>query len=137
MENPELRKRLNQIIEKQRRFQKLCGKQIDTKDSFTKSFLSEMYLFKAIEEVVELRKTFPSALNESAKIQPEIDRTELLKEYSDVILFLINFGILWGISDEELLGTIEMVQANNFRKKLDSIENQKNEFIEEIKSDEK
>lgn len=128
----ELKPRLNQIIEKQKRFQKLCGKQIETEDNFTKSFLSEMYLFKAIEEVVELRKTFPSALNESAKIQPEIDRTELLKEFSDVLLFLMNFAILWKISDEELLNTIEFVQTNNFSKKLLALEAQKNEFIEEI-----
>ena len=120
---------LSEITELQKKFQKLCGKHIETEDNFTKSLLSEMYLFKAIEEIVELRKTFPSALNDSAKIQPKIDRNELLKEFCDVALFLLNFSILWKISLNEFIESLKLVQSNNFKKKIDSINEIKDEFL--------
>jgi len=126
----ELKERLETIIEKQRKFQRLCNKPIDSKDPFTQSLLSETYLFKLVEEVFELRKTFPSALNDSSKHQPEIIREELLKEGADVILFFINFCLVHEVQIEEFFDIIEKVQTNNFQKKFATIKELENEIFQ-------
>ena len=69
---------INKIIDRQRAFQALAEVKIDTLVAKDINGISEMYLFKAIEEIVELRKTFPSELNKWSKSQPaEQNRTEL------------------------------------------------------------
>lgn len=104
----------DQLI-KQSEFQDLVGVKIDNLSSVERATLSEKYLFKAIEEIIELRKTFPSGFF-LEKNTPTFDRNALLREFVDAQLFLTNFGILWQISDEELSNTIDWVQNNNFTK---------------------
>lgn len=106
---------INKIIDRQRAFQALAEVKIDTLVAKDINGISEMYLFKAIEEIVELRKTFPSELNKWSKSQPaEQNRTELLGELSDVLLFIINFCIVRKITPEMLVEAIGKVQDNNF-----------------------
>lgn len=104
----------DQII-KQMEFQDLVGVKIDDLSELERSTLSEKYLFKAIEEIIELRKTFPSGFF-LEKNTPDFDRDALLREFVDAQLFLANFGILWKIDEEELSRTIDWVQNNNFTK---------------------
>lgn len=105
----------NEILDKQREFQRLCEVNIDTIVDRDINALSEMYLFKAIEEIIELRKTFPSELNRWSKSQPTVDdRERILAELADVHLFLSNFCLVRKISPDELNAAIRKVQENNF-----------------------
>ncbi len=113
---------LQQIIDRQRDFQELCGVNISTNDNHEKNLIAEVFLFKLIEEVVELRKTQPSALNSAAKTQPQINRQEMLNELADVCLFLINFTIIRDITTIELLNAIKSVQDNNFAHRIKKLE---------------
>lgn len=103
---------LSRVVELQLEFQKLC----DIDLTANEHELSEMYLFKAIEEVVELRKTLPSHLNKWAKTQGEDNREETLSELADVLLFLLNFSIVKKITPEETLIAIMKKQEENFLK---------------------
>lgn len=108
---------LDKIISLQKEFQRLAEVKIDTLVSNEINALSEMYLFKSIEEIVELRKTFPSELNKWSKNQPiEIDKQEVLAELSDVLLFIINFCIVRKITPVQVIETLSKVQEVNFRK---------------------
>jgi uracil-DNA glycosylase family 4 len=114
---------LAQILETQREFQKLAEVNIDTIVASEINALSEMYLFKAIEEIIELRKTFPSELNKWSKTQGDENLRDILSELSDVALFLMNFILARKISLDQLLEFLPVVQEHNFmklkRKKLD------------------
>src|SRR6478736_1147682 len=103
-------KTLEEIIAGQREFQALCEVDLGTIVAKDINELSERYLFKAIEEIIELRKTFPSELNQWAKNQGLEDREEILAEFSDVLLFLINFCLVRKISPNEVLESISQVQ---------------------------
>lgn len=120
-----MEQRLEKIKERQHQFQKLVKFPIDTVLEQERNELAEKYIFKMIEEMIELRKEFPSAMNPWSKSQKKADRSRILEELSDVILFFINFMILWKISPEEILDMIEKVQENNYnsvkQKKMDII----------------
>lgn len=109
-------KSLEEIISLQREFQLLCEVDIDTIVGSKINALSEMYLFKAVEEIVELRKEFPSELNVWAKNQGIEDPDGILLELSDVLLFLINFTLARKISLQDVLEKIAFVQDVNFSK---------------------
>jgi len=104
---------MEEIINKQIKFQEVVGSPIH--DKTQTNVLAEIYLFKAIEEIVELRKEFPSGLNSKSKTMKEPDEQRLYEELSDVVLFLINFMIVRGLKIEKLKETINSVQDNNFK----------------------
>ena len=104
---------IDEIIKKQRDFQLLVGVPLDDKDQM--NTLAEVYLFKAIEEIIELRKEFPSGLNKESKTMKEVQDVRLYEELSDVLLFLVNFMIVRGMSIDKLKSTITRVQTNNFK----------------------
>lgn len=104
---------LQQILEKQKEFQHLVGTPID--DAEQMNFLSEVFLFKAIEEIIELRKEFPSGLNKRSKSYKQADEQRIYEELSDVVLFIMNFMIVRGLSLEKLHAIMIDVQANNFK----------------------
>lgn len=104
------------ITKNQLDFQKLAEIPIDSEDLAVKLDLTEGFILKAVEELVELRKTMPSSFNKYAKTQPEINLKRTMEELCDVQLFLINIGLVWGFTLDEMLSTISYVQANNFIK---------------------
>lgn len=108
--------KLNNLIERQKEFQRAVGFPIDSIREADKYEMSEKYLFKMIEEVVELRRTFPSMMNPWSKVQviPDVERVR--EEFSDAVLFLLNFAIVWKFSPETILLALESVQDNNFDK---------------------
>jgi NTP pyrophosphatase (non-canonical NTP hydrolase) len=110
----ELQNSLNQIKNKQIEFQKLVGFPVDSIIEQEICKLGELYIFKAIEELIELRKEFPSSMNPWSKDQKTSDRDRILEEFADVSLFLINFANVWKLSNEEILETISRVQELNF-----------------------
>lgn len=109
-------KKLSEIVEGQKAFQALCDVNIDTILASEINTLSENYLFKAIEEIIELRKTFPSAMNQWAKNQGDENREEIMGELSDVTLFMLNFCLVRKITLEDLLESLGKVQEVNFIK---------------------
>ena len=104
------------IVSGQREFQKMVDFPVDTICEKERNEISEKYIFKMIEEAVELRKEFPSVVNPWSKSQKEADLTRVKEELSDVLLFLINFINVWKFTPEEILETLERVQATNFEK---------------------
>lgn len=105
---------MDEIFQRQREFQETTNVGID--DSSKKDFLSEVFLFKAIEEIIELRKEFPSGLNKNSKTMKEADDNRIYEELSDVLLFLVNFMIVRGLDVNTLYDKIGEVQNNNFDK---------------------
>lgn len=120
-ENIALKTRINDIVLLQKIFQKLAGLPIESDTFEDKATLSEVYIFKAIEELVELRKTIPSTMNKWAKNQPEMSRQRMKEELSDVILFLVNFTIVWDLTISEILDAVSKVQTVNFQKLNDKL----------------
>ena len=104
-----------QIINLQRTFQEHCGLPINGTEE-ERNQLAETYLYKCIDEIIELKDTFPSSLNKYRKNQPVENRDEMRKELCDVILWLINFCLAKKIDISEL--DIELVSTinNNFNK---------------------
>lgn len=108
---------MEEILRLQREFQRLCEIDIDTIVAKEINELSETYLFKAIEEIIELRKTFPSELNKWSKSQPdEENKQETLDELSDVGLFLMDFCLVRKITPEQVLEALKTKQKFNFTK---------------------
>jgi hypothetical protein len=105
---------LNSIIENQKVFQRRVGVPID--DKAQENFLAEMFLFKAIEEIIELRKEFPSGFNPKSKTMNYSSDSRLYEELSDVVLFLVNFMLVKNLSIQKLSQTVCKVQENNFKK---------------------
>lgn len=106
----------NQVIEKQKEFQRILGWPIDSILENDRNELSERYIFKLIEEAVELRREFPSVINPWSKHQKAADLTRVKEELTDVILFLVNILAVWRFSPDEMSEMIEKVQDNNFKK---------------------
>ena len=104
------------IVNNQLEFQKLAEIPIQSEDLETRLHLTEGFILKAIEELIELRKTMPSAFNKYAKVQPVVDMTRTRDELIDVILFLVNIALVWGFTLEEIVSGISYIQANNFAK---------------------
>lgn len=97
-------------------FQEMVGFPSDSILESVRNELSEKFIFKLIEEAVELRKEFPSVVNPWSKSQKTADLTRVKEELSDVILFLVNIINVWKFTPEELAETIQSVQRNNFRR---------------------
>lgn len=107
--------RISQLLKRQKEFQRVVGFPIDSISESDRNEMSEKYVFKLIEEAVELRKEFPSVVNPWSKKQKPADIQRVKEEFSDVLLFLINIAIVWKFSPEEILEMVESVQSNNFR----------------------
>lgn len=107
---------LDTLIEDQKEFQRGLGWPIDSVSENDRNELSEKYIFKMIEEAVELRREFPSVVNPWSKHQKAADLDRIKEELSDVILFLMNFCIVWKLSPAEVFDSVKKVQLNNFRK---------------------
>jgi uracil-DNA glycosylase family 4 len=76
--------------------------------------MSEKYVFKLIEEAVELRKEFPSVVNPWSKKQKLADLQRVKEEFSDVLLFALNIAIVWRFKPEDVIKELIEVQHNNF-----------------------
>lgn len=107
-------KTLQQITDSQKEFQRLVSFPIDSITAKDRNEMAEKYLFKMIEEIIELRKEFPSVINPWSKSQKDEDVTRIKEELSDIFLFLINFVNIWGFKSDELLEILSRVQDNNF-----------------------
>lgn len=107
---------IQNLFEKQREFQRMVGAPIDSTLEKERHQLAEMYLFKAVEEIIEMRRTFPSVMNPWAKSQPEVNCNHTLEEYCDILLFMVNEALAWGFSKEEIMEQLQFTQANNFKK---------------------
>lgn len=108
--------KINKIIERQKDFQRIVGFPIDSNLESDRNEMSEKYVFKLIEEAIELRKEFPSVMNPWSKKQKEVDLLRVKEEMSDVLLFFVNLLITWKFSFDEILDVIVKVQENNFSK---------------------
>lgn len=104
------------IAIRQAEFQSYYGIDMSSLSTEDKLRLTEIYSYKAGDELGELRRTVPSFLNKYAKHQPEPDRAELLKEFVDVILFMVNIAMVWNIDLGEFIKAVHDVQDNNFIK---------------------
>lgn len=109
-------KNLETIINKQRELQRLVEFPIDSIRESEINQLGEVYIFKAIEELIELRKEFPSVMNKWSKKQKVTEKSRVLEELSDVMFFITNFCIVFKITPDELLKTMSDVQEVNFDK---------------------
>lgn len=109
-------KNLTDIIKGQREFQRALGWPIDSISETDRNELSEKYIFKMIEEAVELRREFPSTMNPWSKHQKAADLERVKEEFGDVLLFLTNIAIVWQFTPEEILETLVKLQNNNFEK---------------------
>lgn len=99
----------------QKEFQRVVDFPVDSISAADRDEMSEKYLFKAIEEIVELRKEFPSVMNPWSRTQREIENLDDIKaEFADVYLFLMNFLNVWKITDDEILDAIMAKQEKNF-----------------------
>lgn len=107
---------INNIIAKQKDFQKFLGWPIDSVIEEDRDRLFEIFIFKMIEEAIELRKESPSVLNPWSKKQKEADHNRIKEEMSDVLLFFFNLCITWKLPLPELFETVKSVQENNFMK---------------------
>jgi NTP pyrophosphatase (non-canonical NTP hydrolase) len=120
-----MEEKIKKIIENQLSFQKMVGLPIDSIKEHDRNALGERYLFKLIEEAVELRKEFPSTLNAFSKHQKLADISRIKEELSDVMLFMFNFMIVWKLDFSEMVDMLARVQENNFitlkKKMLDSL----------------
>lgn len=122
--------KLQTIINGQREFQKLVGFPIDSIREVDRNEMSEKYIFKAIEELIEVRKEFPSMLNPWSKTQKFADNTRVAEEFCDVLLFLINFMIVWKFSPSMILGQLIETQRKNFNSfKIKKIEQLNREIL--------
>jgi len=106
--------RIHNIIEKQKEFQRSVGFPIDSITESDRNEMSEKYVFKLIEEAVELRKEFPSVMNPWSKKQKPADIQRVKEEFADVVLFLTNLAIVWKLSPDDILEIVEYVQGRNF-----------------------
>lgn len=107
--------KFEQISNNQRNFQRVVGFPIDSISARDRDEMSEKYLFKAIEEIVELRKEFPSVMNPWSRTQRQIENLDAIKdELADVMLFLVNFINVWGITEDELWDSLLAKQQKNY-----------------------
>lgn len=107
--------KFKQISDRQKDFQRVVGFPIDSLSARDRDEMSEKYLFKAIEEIVELRKEFPSVMNPWSRTQRQIENLDAIKdELADVMLFLVNFINVWGIDEDALWDALLAKQERNY-----------------------
>jgi uracil-DNA glycosylase family 4 len=126
--------RLQVLIDKQKDFQKLVGFPIDSVREIDRNEMSEKYIFKTIEELIELRKEFPSVVNPWSKQQKMSDGRRIREELADVLLFIVNFCIVWRLKPEDILERLEETQRHNFNGVKSKKMNHLNESILSIPS---
>ena len=118
---------MDQLIERQREFQRFVGFPIDSILESDRNEMSEKYIFKMIEEAVELRREFPSSINPWSKHQKTADLNRIKEEMSDVFLFFTNLLLVWKIDFADFLDSARLVQERNFLK----IKKKKMDFLNE------
>lgn len=106
----------NLLTKRQYEFQLLAGVDIDTQVLSDRYRIAEIFLYKAIEEIIELRRTFPSQLNKWSKNQPEADTVRIMQEFADVMFYLSNFELVMQLDPSQAALIALEVQENNFRK---------------------
>jgi NTP pyrophosphatase (non-canonical NTP hydrolase) len=106
---------IDNILQGQKDFQKMVGFPIDSILDHDRNELSEKYIFKLIEEAIELRKEFPSVINPWSKSQKVADLSRVKEELSDIILFIINFMNVWNFTPEEIGEQLIKTQKQNFQ----------------------
>ncbi len=126
--------RIEKILNKQVALQKLVKMPIDTNLEAVRDELGEKYIFKMIEEAIELRKEFPSTANPWSKTNHQADFKRIKEEACDVMFFLINFLLTFKISPDELLNELEKVQDNNFNKIKGKMMDQLNQDILKVQN---
>lgn len=104
------------ILEKQKEFERLVGVPIDTILEKERNQMSEMFIYKMIEELIEARREFPSVLNEWSKSNKEAVPVRVKEELSDSFLFLTNLLLAWHIPWEDFILQVRKTQENNFLK---------------------
>lgn len=112
---------LDTIIYFQKEFQRLLGIPVDSLAESDILQMAELHCFKAIEEIIELRKTFPSTLNKHEKNKAAINRDNILAELCDSLMYHINFASVWGFTPDEVISKLGAVQLNNFIKAKEKI----------------
>ena len=121
--------RLENLIQKQIEFEKFVSFPIDSILESDRNKLSEIFIFKLIEELIELRKEAPSVMNPWSKSNKPANLLRIREELSDVSLFFLNLLITWRISPLDLLSQTEITQQNNFDKVKEKKLNQLNAEI--------
>jgi uracil-DNA glycosylase family 4 len=132
--NSSTNKKIEKILERQLKFQKMVNLPVDSHELETQCKLSEIYIFKMIEEAVELRKEFPSMLNAWSKVQKTPDISRIKEEMCDVFLFFVNIMLTWKVSLDDLIEVLNSVQKNNFIKVKEKKINVLNNRILSLKS---
>lgn len=107
---------MKDILEKQKGFERLVGVPIDTILEKERNQMSEMFVYKAIEELIEVRREFPSVLNEWSKSNKDANAPRVKEELADAFLFLSNLLLAWHISWDDFLRQVIITQKNNFTK---------------------
>ena len=107
---------MNDILQKQKEFEALVGVPIDTILEKERNQMSEMFIYKMIEELVEARREFPSVLNEWSKSNKEANHQRVKEELSDAFIFLSNLLLAWRIPWDEFITQVRKTQQNNFTK---------------------
>ena len=102
------------ILKKQREFEELVGVPINTVLEKERNEMSEMFIFKSIEELIEARKEFPSVLNQWSKHNKESNPTRVKEELADAFLFISNLLLAWHISWDDFLTQVRKTQQNNY-----------------------
>ena len=105
---------MEKILERQKVFQRLLGLPIDTVLEDERNEMAESFVFKLIEEAIEVRKEFPSRMNKWSKKQKRANIPRIKDEMSDVYLFLMNLLAVWKIDVEDFMDNVESVQSANF-----------------------
>ncbi len=117
---------MNKILGRQKEFQRLYGIDLDTVDQRQKNLLAEAYLYRAAEEVFELRRTQPEGVLGRKTKQCE-NRRVMIHELIDILLFLANFQLTREITWEEIIEELPQVQRNNFEKRLQQLREEQQE----------
>lgn len=107
---------MKDILKKQKEFEKILNIPIDTVLESERNELSEIFILKTIEELIEVRREFPSQMNKWSKTQTEANLTRIKIELADVFLFFTNLLLTWKIDWEEFIYAVKFVQNNNFIK---------------------
>lgn len=107
---------MKDILKKQIEFEEAIGVPIHTILEKERNQLSEVFIFKLIEEAIETRREFPSAMNEWSKSQTAADVTRVQEELSDVFIFFLNVLLTWRIDWSDFLQQVRDTQYKNFTK---------------------
>ena len=108
--------RLQEILEQQRLFQRAVNIPIDSILEDDRNRMSETFLWLMTKEIVELSREIPSVANPWSKHQKIADIARIKEEFADVMLFLLNFALVWKFQLDDTLDILEKTQKANFVK---------------------